>query len=157
MDQTFFIFIILFAVLIVYLFQQKQQNTIDKQKMVENLTNYIDNTKFDDTYSNTIVKANSNNIADNSVTNNVSGVGNEYGSEQIPEPSNNPTANGYETNLIFAHPDKINNCNITNLAPMNYYSEINQKLNGQLKEKVMNGGTFGDVTGYADDEELFYY
>lgn len=148
MDQTFFIFLILFAILIFYLFQQKQQNAIDKQKMVETMTNYVNDNEFDDSNNNTIVKANLN----QQPTDNTS-----YTTDVIPEPSNNPTANGYESNLIFAHPDKINNCNITNLAPMNYYSEINQKLNNENNEKVMNGGKFGEVTGYADDQDLSYY
>lgn len=121
--------------------------------MVETLADYINNSEFDnqkynnDT-ENTVFKANPHqNKSNEYMPNNVS----------VPEPVNQPTANGYQTNLIFAHPDKINDCDVTNLAPMNYYSEINSKLNNNIQEKVMNGGHFGEVTGFADDEELYYY
>ena len=39
---------------------------------------------------------------------------------------------------------------------MDYYKEINQKINQKNEEKVMNGGDFGDVTGYADEDDGYY-
>jgi hypothetical protein len=77
-----------------------------------------------------------------------------------PEPMNKPDTpikNGYSTTLIFNHPDKINGCDIVNIAPMNYYKEINQKIDKNLNDKVMNGGNFGDVIGNLDDAEEGYY
>lgn len=138
MDQTFFVFLILFGIIIIYLFKQKQ----DQEDLKEELTQYVNQEHFE-------------NMNDESNLSNI-----EINSSTPPEPMNKPIApvgNGYSSTLNYSHPQKINGCDINSVAPMDYYKEMNQKLNNQFNNKVMNGDIFGEVTGYTDDSDEGYY
>lgn len=147
MDQTFFVFLILFAIIIIYLFKQKN----DHDEMKDNLTEYINQENFQ---NNAVVEINKFDLIKNSQP--------EIPSENNtnPEPMNKPIApvgNGYSTTLTYTHPNNINGCDISTIAPMDYYKEINNKLNNQFNNKVMNGDSFGDVTGYTNESEEDYF
>lgn len=152
MDQTFFIFLILFTIIIIYLFKQKQE----QDKMKNELNEFVGQENF--TNETDTVDVNEINLQ-NMVSNEPE---EENHLDLNPEPMNkpnNPLPNGYSSTLTFNHPDKINGCDIENIAPMNYYKEMNQKLKKQLETKVMNGDAFGDVSGYSDetDEGYMYF
>lgn len=152
MDQTFFVFLILFGVLIIYLFKQKSEQETN-QNMKQELKQFIEQENFEnlDETTDSINDINEINLTTQS---------DEYTEPSlVPEPSNKPNApvpNGFSTTLNFNHPDKINGCDIVNIAPMNYYEEMNKKINITNGEKVMNGGNFGEVMGVQDDEELYF-
>jgi hypothetical protein len=155
MDQTFFVFLVLFGLLIVYLFKQKNDLTDMKQELNQfvNQEHFVGNQQLEEE----LLKNNEIDLTNPQTALKI-GVPETLYNE--PEPMNKPDTpikNGYSTTLIFNHPDKINGCDIVNIAPMNYYKEINQKLAKNLTDKVMNGGDFGDVTGNLDEAEEGYY
>jgi len=161
MDQTFFVFLVLFGILIIYLFKQKSEKDKNKASMMDELVKFVKQENFENASQN----ESGDNILENDTSEdneiNLINESGEYREPIIsaPEPSNQPntpTPNGFSTTLIFNHPDKIHGCDITNIAPMDYYKEINQKINQKNEEKVMNGGDFGDVTGYADEDDGYY-
>lgn len=157
MDQTFFVFLVLFAILIIYLFKQKN----DLNDMRQELNNFVTQENFDNQQGEVNVEVNEIDLTDEDsplLKEMESNVQNQTNNE--PQPMNQPdtpVSNGYSTTLIFNHPDKINGCDIANIAPMNYYKEVNQKINENLDNKVMNGGNFGDVIGYVNEQEDDYY
>ena len=157
MDQTFFLFIILFAILIIYLFKQKDE----LQQMKQELNNFVIEENFENKGQGEVnidVTEEPENNSPLLVDDEQMGLVNPQTNE--PQPMNSPdtpVANGYSVSLNFNHPDKINGCDIVNIAPMNYYKEVNQKINKNMENNVMNGGSFGEVTGYADDEDDYNF
>jgi hypothetical protein len=155
MDQTFFVFLVLFGLLIVYLFKQKDDLTDMKQELNQfvNQEHFVGNKEPDEEP----VEVNEIDLTKPQTALQIGAPETLYNE---PEPMNKPDTpikNGYSTTLIFNHPDKINGCDIVNIAPMNYYKEINQNLEKSLNNNVMNGGNFGDVTGNLDDAESGYF
>ena len=156
MDQTFFVFLILFTILIIYLFKQKT----DLNEMKEELNNFVTQENFDNQSQGEVnVEVNEIDLTDENsplLKEMESNVQNQTNEPQPMNQPDTPVTNGYSTTLIFNHPDKINGCDIANIAPMNYYKEINQKINKEFDDKVMNGGYFGDVIGYVNEQEDDY-
>lgn len=156
MDQTFFLFIILFAILIIYLFKQKDE----LHQMKQELNNFVVEENFENKEQGE-VNIEVNEIQNNSplLTDNAE-MGLVNPQTKDPQPMNSPdtpVANGYSVTLNFNHPDKINGCDIANIAPMNYYKEVNEKINKHMDNNVMNGGNFGEIIGYADDEDDYKF
>ena len=152
MDQTFFVFIILFAIIIIYLFKQK--NCYEEMK--EQLNQYVAEEHFQNQVNNAEYK---DDITEYDLTKNTPVTKNNHVINLNPEPMNKPIApvrNGYSTTLIYNHPDKINGCDIGNIAPMDYYKEVNEKINNK-NNNIMNGDLFDDVIGYTDQSEDGYY
>ena len=154
MDQTFFVFLILFAIIIIYLFKQKQ----DHEDLKEELTQYVNQENFENQ------ELESNNEVNEIVLENTPPIEEEPSDNNHinlnPEPMNKPIApvgNGYSSELSYDHPTKINGCDVSNIAPMDYYKKVNQNLNSQFNDKVMNGNAFGEVTGYTDESEDGYH
>lgn len=169
MDNTFILFLIIFGVLIVYLFQQKQELVvIEQNQMTNNLIDYVQENDFQEGFENpeeNNIINNTNqletNIENNIETNIENNIEKNISQEVVPSNApDTPVSNGYSTSLIYNHPYNIGNCYVSNLAPMDYYKDVNNQLNSQLEqpndEKVMNGGMFGNIMG-DDKYKIDYY
>lgn len=152
MDKTFFLFLALFGIIIVYLFHQKNEQEKQKNNMKEQLESFVNQNDFMEGGDETGDDADA--VGVNNTVTNFNGLPQEEPATVAPEPSNapdTPVTNGYSTSLVFNHPDKINGCDIINLAPLDYYSKINQKIEDQYRNQEINE----EVSGYNDDENYY--
>lgn len=161
MNQLLVIFGILFIILIGYVFLKRNKKTSNdsnnnnsNENNIENYQNNDDNISVEEEETNmSDEEININNEVSDELDDNDNNLGNNI--QKAPMSVNEPVHNGYESNLVYNSPFNIGECSIPNALPKKYYETINKKLEQEKYEKVMNGGSFGQVVGFENEDSTF--